>query len=137
MLYLSRPNPRLGLQDSFSTPLLDSNQTNLQSLPPSKSLIVQEFSESADGNDIEKWFNHRQSLWVLTYFCEPKSINDRKSLYSINPVRRCEHSFASTIDAIAKETTPSNIGTLTNMYHDGEHVWLCVTLIATNLSRHG
>jgi hypothetical protein len=127
MLYLSQPNSRLGPQNTSSAPILDRDQTNLQSLLPSKSLIVQEFSDLADGNDIEKWFNNRQSLWVLTYFCESQDINDLKLLYSINPVRRCERSFVSTIESIAKETTLPNIETLTNMYHDGEHALLCIT----------
>jgi hypothetical protein len=70
MLYISCPNSRYGFQNSFATPSLDSEHTNSQPFLPSKSLVVQEFNELVDGNDIEKWFNNRQSLWALTYICE-------------------------------------------------------------------
>jgi hypothetical protein len=78
ILYLSHSNLRLGLQNSFRMPLIESNQSTPQSFIPSKSLFVQEFNELAEENDIEKWFDNRRSLWALTYFRESRFRREQK-----------------------------------------------------------
>jgi hypothetical protein len=83
--------------------------------------LVQEINGLADGNDIDKWYNSRQSLWAMLYFCEFDQKNEQGLLYLLDIVRRCEHSFMSTLDAIAKEATSAALDTFTTMNDDGKH----------------
>jgi hypothetical protein len=70
MLYISRPNPQQTFQSLSAVPPLGVHHAYPQSFLPSKSPLVQEINGLADGNDIDKWYNSRQSLWAMLYFCE-------------------------------------------------------------------
>jgi hypothetical protein len=39
-------------------------------------------------------------------------------------VRRCEHSFTSTINAVVKESNQNHFDTLTNAYENGRRIML-------------
>ncbi|CAG8493371.1 5218_t:CDS:10, partial [Acaulospora colombiana] len=76
-------------------PVSVSDSPRSRYLPISRSLMIRGASEIPENRAIEKWYNSCQLLVALTYFW-----------------RRCEHSFESTINAIAKEFAPTGIDEL-------------------------
>ncbi|PVF99929.1 hypothetical protein CPB86DRAFT_269268 [Serendipita vermifera] len=83
--------------------------------------MIQEISELPDGGDVEKWFVDRQSLSPLVYF-----------------LRRCEHSFESTIDAISKDVTSASMDALVDAFHndvEGIVTPIVVKLIKESVNR--